>query len=112
MKRARLVLLLASSICFAQQPHPKRKPAADSAPGPAPTVYTVENLSVEGNHNYTAEQIFAVAGLRVGEKAGTKDFDAAREKLEKSGAFDHVSYRYAPSKDGEGYDAVIEVAEV
>jgi outer membrane protein insertion porin family len=112
MKRARLVLLLVSSICFAQQTHPKRKPATDLAPGPAPTAYTVENLSVEGNHNYTAEQIYAVAGLRVGEKAGTKDFDAAREKLEKSGAFDHVSYHYAPSKDGEGYDAVIEVAEV
>lgn len=79
---------------------------------PAPTAYTVENLTVEGNRAYTSEQIFAVAGLRVGQKAGKSEFDAAREKLEATGAFDHVSYRYAPSKDGEGYDATFEVAEV
>src|SRR5580692_1229221 len=112
MKYLGAVLLLAAGVCLAQQPHQKRKPGGDPAAAPAPTSYTVENLGVEGNHNYTADQIVAVAGLRVGQKAGTADFDAAREKLEKSGAFDHVSYRYTPSKDGEGYDAVIEVAEV
>jgi outer membrane protein insertion porin family len=79
---------------------------------PAPASYTVETLTVEGNHAYTAAQIFAVAGLSVGQKAGKSEFDAAREKLEATGAFDHVSYRFAPSKDGEGYDATYEVAEV
>jgi len=79
---------------------------------PAPTAYTVENLTVEGNHAYTAQQIFAVAGLRVGQKAGRSEFDAAREKLEATGAFDRVSYRYAPSKDNQGYDATYEVSEV
>src|ERR1700744_6200097 len=107
MKRTGLVLLLVGSVGFAQQAHQKLKPAADSAPGAsvapgaAPTSYTIENLTVEGNHNYTVEQVLTVAGLRVGEKAGKADFDAAREKLEKTGAFDNVSYRYAPSKDGE-----------
>ena len=67
---------------------------------------------MEGNHVYTAEQIFAVAGLRVGQKAGKAEFDAARDKLEATGAFDNVSYRFAPSKDNEGYDATYEVAEV
>src|SRR5665213_965314 len=79
---------------------------------PAPTSYTVESLTVEGNHAYTAGQILAAAGLGVGQKAGKSEFDAAREKLEATGAFDHVSYRFAPSKDGEGYDATFEVAEV
>ena len=79
---------------------------------PAPTAYTVENLAVEGNHAYTATQILTVAGLRVGQKAGKSEFDAAREKLEATGAFDHVSYRYAPSKDNEGFDATYEVSEV
>ena len=79
---------------------------------PAPTAYTVENLTVEGNHAYTAGQVLAVAGLHVGQKAGKSEFDAAREKLEATGAFDKVSYRFAPSKDGEGYDATYEVAEV
>jgi outer membrane protein insertion porin family len=79
---------------------------------PAPTAYTVEHLTVTGNHVYNASQIFAVAGLRVGQKAGKSEFDAARQKLDACGAFDHVSYRYAPSEDNEGYDATFEVAEV
>ena len=79
---------------------------------PAPTAYTVENLTVEGNHAYTAAQILMVAGLRVGQKAGKSEFDAAREKLEAAGAFNRVSYHFAPSKDGEGYDATYEVSEV
>lgn len=79
---------------------------------PAPTAYTVENLTVEGNRNYSAQQILRVAGLQVGQKAGQAEFDAAREKLEATGAFDKVSYRFAPSKDGEGYDATYEVSEV
>jgi outer membrane protein insertion porin family len=79
---------------------------------PAPTAYTVENLTVEGNHAYTSGQVLAVAGLHVGQKAGKSEFDAAREKLEATGAFDKVSYRFAPSKDGEGYDATYEVSEV
>jgi outer membrane protein insertion porin family len=79
---------------------------------PAPRSYTVEALTVRGNHAYTAAQILAAAGLSVGQKAGKSEFDAAREKLEATGAFDHVSYLFVPSKDGEGYDASYEVAEV
>ena len=79
---------------------------------PAPTAYTVENLKVEGNHNYTTSQILAVAGLQVGQKAGKSEFEAARQKLEATGAFDQVSYRFAPSQDAEGYDAAYQVSEV
>src|SRR5580704_3087165 len=79
---------------------------------PAPTAYTVENLTVEGNHAYTTQQILAVAGLHEGQKAGKSEFEAAREKLEKTGVFDQVSYRFAPSKDAEGYDATYVVSEV
>lgn len=113
MKPARLVALLGmlASLAVAQTHHP-RKPAVDPAPGPAPTSYTVENLNVEGNHTYSAEQIFAVAGLRVGQKAGPAEFDVARDKLLAAGAFDNVSYRFAPSQDGEGYDATFVVSEV
>ena len=116
MKPRRMVvfawmLVVAAGVGFAQSPK-RPKPAVDSNPGPAPTAYAVENLNVEGNHAYTASQIFAVAGLRVGQKAGKSEFDAAQGKLEATGAFDHVSYRFAPSEDNEGYDATYEVAEV
>ena len=98
------------SSATSAQTHPRRKPAADSTP--APTAYTIESLTVEGNHNYTANQILAAAGLREGQKAGKAEFEAARDKLDRTGAFDNVSYRFAPSKDGEGYDVVFEVGEV
>ncbi len=113
MKPSRIIalILIAAGGAWAQT-HPRVKPAATVDRGPVPTSYTVENLMVEGNHQYTPEQIFAAAGLRVGQKAGKAEFDAAREKLVASGAFDNVSYRYAPSQDNEGYDATYEVAEV
>jgi len=106
------ILALSAGSSSAQALHPRKPAAVDPAPGPAPTSYTVEALGVEGNHTYTAEQIFVVAGLRVGQKAGPVEFDAARDKLLATGAFDNVSYRFAPSKDGEGYDAVFVVSEV
>jgi outer membrane protein insertion porin family len=102
------------ALCAASLPaqtHRQRKPAVAN-PGPAPTAYTVEQLTVEGNHVYGAGQILAVTGIRVGQKAGRREFDAAREKLAATGSFDSVSYRYAPSKDGEGYDVVFEVSEI
>ncbi len=100
--------LVLAGAAFAQT-H-TREPA--SAVPPAPTAYPVESLAVEGNHNYTPAQIWAVAGLRQGAKAGKAEFEAARDKLDKTGAFDSVSYRYAPSTDAEGYDVVFEVREV
>jgi outer membrane protein assembly factor BamA len=108
-----LLLLVAGGLVWTQTPK-RRKPAqdADPNPGPAPTAYTVENLTVEGNRNYTAAQIFLAAGLRAGQKAGKSEFDSAQAKLEATGAFDHVSYRFQPSADNEGYDATYEVAEV
>lgn len=106
-----LAFLLALPGLLCGQNHQRPKKAADPVPA-APTAYTVENLTVEGNHNYTVAQILAVTGLQQGKKAGKSDFEAARNKLDATGAFDNVSYRYAPSKDGEGYDVVFEVGEV
>ncbi len=81
-------------------------PAAAGAPWP------LETLTVQGNQFYKPEQILAVAGLRVGQVAGQAEFEAARERLVATGAFDNVGYRFKPAKDNKGYDAVIEVAEM
>jgi outer membrane protein insertion porin family len=109
--RAVALLVLSFGVSFAQTPK-RSKPAANSTLPPAPTAYPLESLTVEGNHAHTAEQILAAAGLLVGQSAGNSEFEAARQKLVAIGAFDNVSYRFAPSKDGEGYDVVFEVAEV
>jgi outer membrane protein assembly factor BamA len=102
------LLVLGFGVGFAQTP---KRPKPAPLP-PAPTAYTIEALAVEGNHAHTAEQILAATGLRVGQKAGKSEFEAARDKLEATGVFDKVSYRFAPSQDGEGYDVWFEVAEV
>jgi outer membrane protein insertion porin family len=109
--RAVALLVLSFGVSFAQMPK-RSKPAANSTLPPAPTAYPLESLTVEGNHAHTAEQILAAAGLLVGQSAGNSELEAARQKLVATGAFDNVSYRFAPSKDGEGYDVVFEVAEV
>lgn len=109
MRTGALVFTLGLAGAAFAQTHVHQKPAPVP---PAPTAYPVESLTVEGNHNYTAAQILAVAGLHKGEKAGKTEFEASRDKLDKTGAFDSVSYRFTPSADGEGYDIVFEVREV
>ena len=62
-------------------------------------------MIVEGNHLYSKAQVLAVAGLRAGQTVGKPDFEAARERLLATGAFDTVGYSYAPDAKGKGYAA-------
>ncbi len=107
MKRLLIALMLASVAGFAQpRSAPKKKaPAATAARWP------IESLQVEGNRSYTREQILAAAGLKIGQVAGRQDFEAARDRLVASGAFESVGYKFAPGPNG-GYTAVFQVAEV
>jgi outer membrane protein insertion porin family len=74
--------------------------------------WPIQSLTVEGNHNYTQEQVLAVAGLKVGQLAGKVEFEAARDRLSASGVFETVSYKFAPGGDGKGYAASFQVVEV
>src|SRR5579863_6477956 len=106
---ATVLLLLAPVQSFAQSRAAKKPPAkSDSA-----TQWPIQSLSVEGNRNYTAAQIVAVSGLKVGQLAGKSEFEAARDRLVATGAFETVSYRFAPAKDkdAEGYAASFQVVE-
>jgi len=100
------------------QTRQKRKPAtpAKAAPlTPAPAEgapWLVETLKVEGIHNYTADQILSVAGIHVGDTAGKIEFEAARERLIATGVFSTAGYRFAPAKDGKGYDVSFQVSEI
>lgn len=105
-----MLALLAPAQSLAQTPRPKpaRKTATKAA---TPTQWPIETLSVEGNQNYTKDQILAVAGLKVGQLAGKSEFDAARDRLVATGGFEKVEYRFAPSKDSSGYAASFQVVE-
>jgi len=105
-----LVLLLAPVQSFAQTP---KKPAKKAAAQPAPAdKWPLQSILVEGNHNYTRQQILAVSGLKIGQMAGKSDFDAARDRIQATGVFETVSYRFAPAADGNGYAATFQVTEV
>src|SRR5215469_9499684 len=106
-----LLLLVAPAWDFAQTTPPRaaRKTSAKQAP---PTRWPIETLTVEGNQNYSRDQIIGVAGLKVGQLAGRSDFEAARDRIIATGLFDSVGYRFAPSKDANGYAASFQVVEV
>ncbi len=93
---------------FGQTSRAKKPADQPTQPGKWP----VQSLKVEGNHNYTQAQVLAVAGLKVGQLAGKAEFEAARDKLVATGAFETVGYKFAPSGDKNGYAASFQVVEV
>jgi len=110
-----LIFLLLAGAGFAQTA-PKRAPAKKAAaaknPEVAPSKWPVETLTVEGNHNYTREQVLAVAGLKVGQLAGKAEFEAARDRLTATGVFETVGYKFEPGPGKAGFIATLQVTEV
>ena len=108
-----LSLMLLCVPGYAQQKKPPAKPASPPAAQLAvPDKWPLESLTVEGLKNYTQAQVLAVAGLKVGQIAGKPDFDAARDRLQASGVFETVGYKFAPAVGSNGYAAVFQVLEV
>jgi outer membrane protein insertion porin family len=108
-----LVLLLATNLTLGQTRRARpKKPASSTTPSAEQTSWPLETLKVEGNQNYTAPQILAVAGLRIGETIGESEFEAARQRLDATGVFDRVGFRFTPAKDGKGIDGKFEVVEM
>jgi outer membrane protein insertion porin family len=115
MKWLLILLMLAPAGGFAQTKAPARKtePPKITTPAAAPAAkYPIATLDVEGNHNYTREQVLAVAGLKVGQVVGKEEFEAAHDRLVATGVFETVGYRFAPDPNGNGYDATFRVTEV
>jgi outer membrane protein insertion porin family len=74
--------------------------------------WPIQILAVEGNQNYSASQILAVTGLKIGELAGKEEFEAAQQRLEATGVFETVGYKFGPSENSNGYAATFQVLEV
>jgi outer membrane protein insertion porin family len=112
MIRATALLLLVCPMWAWAQNRPVRKSPAAPAGSTVSVAFPIESVAIEGNREYTREQILGVAGLAVGLKVVAKDFEAARERLVASGAFANVGYRFAPTAGGTGYALTLEVAEL
>lgn len=92
------------------KPAPPPKPAANDVPGELKE-YPVSILSVEGNKHYTTEAILLASQVKKGDPARKDLFEAARDRLLATGAFDSVGYRYFTASDGVSYEAVFQVEE-
>jgi outer membrane protein insertion porin family len=83
-------------------------PASAQTPEPNP----LKKIEVEGNKRFTAEQIVAASGLKLGQSVTKELFDAARAKLMETGAFESVGYGFQPNAAMTGFEATLDVAEV
>jgi len=74
--------------------------------------YPLVALQIQGNKQIPTERIAAASGLKQGSLVDEADFDAARERLLETGAFESVGYSFKPAATVTGYDTIFEVVEV
>lgn len=77
-----------------------------------PSKFPLKSIQVRGNHFYTKDQVAAATGLKIGEPAGKADFDAARDRLLATGAFETIAFQFGPAPGGTDYAATFDVVEV
>src|SRR5579872_7344012 len=106
MQRFLILLMLAAAGGFAQGRAPQKSSAA------APAKFPIESINLEGIHHYTREQVLAASGLKIGQLAGRPEFEAARDRLLATGAFETVGYKFTPAEGGKGYIATFQVTEI
>ena len=99
--------MLAVGSGFAQAPAAQKKAPAATTTGRWP----IEKLVIEGNHNFSVEQVLTVAALRTGQTVGRPELEAAKDRILACGAFDTVSYKFVEGS-GKGYVATFTLTEV
>lgn len=88
-------------------------PSAAAKPiAPGATSWPVGKLSVDGNKLYSADRILAVTGMKTGQMAGKAEFDAARDRLLATGAFESVGYKFEPIPGTQANAGTFEVTEI
>lgn len=93
----------------------KKSAPAEKPVSPAPAVpnkWPIASLTIEGNKNYTKEQVATAAGLKVGAVVGGDEFEAARARLLGSGRFESVGFKFAPAPGSSQFAASFQVVEV
>ncbi len=110
MRLVTVLLACALSAALCAQTAKKRK----TAPAPAAasqSPWPIRALTVKGNRLYSSQQILAAAGLAVGDKVTPKDFEAARQRLLSTGAFQTAGFEFKEDPDGQGYRGEFAVTE-
>ncbi len=95
-------------VCLA---YGAQRPSAQK-PAPRPqAAWPIQSITIEGNKEYSREQILTVAGLRVGQSVTPKEIEAARDRLTASGAFETLEFGFGPAPEGKGYAIVFQLTE-
>ena len=112
MRLAVTAMLCAFSL-LAQPAKARKKVVATptAATAKAPQSWPIAKLSVEGNKVYPTATILEIAGLKIGQMAGKDEFEAARERIEATGMFSTVGYKFEAAKDVKGYLGTFQVTE-
>ncbi len=97
----------------AGKPKPVPAPAENTKPEPSKTKeFPISRLTVNGNKIFSTEKILRAAGLKIGDPANEKVFEAARDRLVRCGYFETVGFQFGPAGDGQGYAASFDVMEI
>jgi outer membrane protein insertion porin family len=72
--------------------------------------YVLDSVQVDGNHEIPSGKIIATLGLKIGRPLEKEAFEAARNRLNDTGAFDLVTYGYSFSESH--YNVVYHVVEI
>jgi outer membrane protein insertion porin family len=113
MKSSVLILCLGFVLSASGQSARKAaKAAAAAKPAPGMTAWPIGKLNVEGNRIYSDEKILEAAGLKVGQLAGKAEFDAARDRLLATGAFESVGYKFEPIPGTRTNAGTFQIAEI
>lgn len=73
--------------------------------------FPLDSVRIVGNEAIPAERIIAASGLKIGAPITRPDFNAARDRLLATGAFESVGFTYKASAGDHGFDATFQVTE-
>ena len=76
----------------------------------AEDAFPLRAIEFDGNRHFPADDLARVTGLELGQEVRKRDFDAALRKLNETGVFERLRYRFEPL--GDGYKLTIAVEEV
>lgn len=72
--------------------------------------FPLRAIEIIGAENYSTESIIRASGLKIGDPVGEADFKSALERINASGVFDKLEWRYDPQ--GDGYKVTFTVHEL
>ncbi len=86
------LLLLAGTSLWAEDPYPLRA------------------VVFEGTERFASDALVSAMGLELGQKVTKRDFDSGLQRLQRTGMFENLSYRFGPQ--GDGYRLVVTLREL